>query len=444
MCEFLVVGNTSQVERWFEQKSIVENVHSGRLVFSARHQVLEVLKVAKPKVVLIADHEKVQELKTLVWETQELAQVVIVGEKFTPQKFQMALEMGAEDYCVPPLNIEQLRRFIKRPRKSIQIRSLDQLRSGNESTEMVIGSNGCMVDTLRTASLVAKTNTTVLIRGESGTGKELLAREIHDLSGRKGSFVALNCTAISEGLAESELFGHERGAFTGAISQRSGSFEQAKAGTLFLDEVGDAPSSLQAKLLRVLERNEFTRVGGQQVLHADVRIIAATNCDLESLIQMGKFRLDLHYRLGAVSLSLPPLRERQDDLLEIVESMISELNARLKKRIRGITPASMEKLKSYSWPGNLRELYHVLRRAVLLCRTDVIDEMHLNGIAKSPVQKDKSDIPTLFEVECDHITHVLRVTSGNRGRACELLGISRPTLRRKLRRLQIHDEGLPT
>ncbi|MGA1199083.1 MAG: sigma-54 interaction domain-containing protein [Candidatus Latescibacterota bacterium] len=359
--------------------------------------------------------------------------MVIVGHFFDAKYFQLVLDWGANDFWVIPIGVDQLNQKLRRSRLAIEARKPELAVHSQKEDEMVIGTSQDMVTALRMASLVAKTDTTVLIRGESGTGKELLAREIHRLSGRSGPFIALNCAAVSEGVAESELFGHERGSFTGAVSQRLGCFEQAHGGTLFLDEVGDAPMTFQAKLLRVLERNEFTRVGGQQLICADVRIIAATNGDIETLIEAGDFRLDLHYRLGAVTVFLPPLKDRREDLPEIIGKMVGKLNEKLHKSIKGVSKQAVEQLLAYEWPGNLRELYQVLHRAVLLCRQGVIEAEHLYGIGEVRQQGNLVHIQTLSEIEEAHIVHVLDIVEGNRGRACDLLGISRPTLRRKLR-----------
>lgn len=293
-----------------------------------------------------------------------------------------------------------------------------------------------MLDVLKTAGLIAKTKATVLIRGESGTGKELFAREIHRVSGRTGAFVALNCAAIAEGLAESELFGHEKGAFTGAQERRAGCFEQANGGTLFLDEIGDAPLTFQAKLLRALDHGEFVRVGGQVPICTNTRVVAATNKNLENMVDRGEFRLDLFYRLGAMTLVLPALRDRREDIPAVVHALLERLNRHLGCRVKGIAEEALEQLMIYDWPGNMRELQHAIHRAILICRGSVILPVHLKGIARKE-DGVKDGIPTLAEVEEEHIKKVLNITRGNRGRTCQLLGISRPTLRRKIRHYKL-------
>ena len=298
---------------------------------------------------------------------------------------------------------------------------------------MVVGRAPGMIEALKVAGFVAETDVKVLVRGESGTGKELLARAIHRASGRQGAFVAVNCAAVVETLAESELFGHERGAFTGAVARRAGCFEQAEGGTLFLDEVGDASASFQAKLLRVLDRGEYQRVGGRDLLRANARVVSATNQDLEVLSAAGRFRGDLYYRLSEVSLVLPPLRERRCDIPELSARLLEAANAERVRPVEGVSDEALEALLAYPWPGNVRELQNVLTRAAILCRGGVILPQHLEGVGKTAPDPTSRSVQTLDDVECAHIARVLEITGWNRGRACELLGITRPTLRRKMR-----------
>jgi DNA-binding NtrC family response regulator len=431
MCDVLLIGDVQTLQTWFD--GWIGDATNAWMQVETVGDALSICNQVKPKIILVGDHSLKKDLQLLIKQATPLSRVVIVGHFFDAKYFQLVLDWGANDFWVIPIGVDQLNQKLRRSRLAIEARKPELAVHSQKEDEMVIGTSQDMVTALRMASLVAKTDTTVLIRGESGTGKELLAREIHRLSGRSGPFIALNCAAVSEGVAESELFGHERGSFTGAVSQRLGCFEQAHGGTLFLDEVGDAPMTFQAKLLRVLERNEFTRVGGQQLICADVRIIAATNGDIETLIEAGDFRLDLHYRLGAVTVFLPPLKDRREDLPEIIGKMVGKLNEKLHKSIKGVSKQAVEQLLAYEWPGNLRELYQVLHRAVLLCRQGVIEAEHLYGIGEGRQQENLVHIQTLSEIEEAHIVHVLDIVEGNRGRACDLLGISRPTLRRKLR-----------
>jgi two-component system response regulator AtoC len=301
--------------------------------------------------------------------------------------------------------------------------------------DIAIGRCPQMIEAFKTAGSAAPTDATVLIRGESGTGKDLMARAIHRASARPGRFVAVNCAAVVESLAESELFGHERGAFTGATDRRAGCLESADGGTLFLDEIGEATPSFQAKLLRALDRGEFYRVGGRSPVRSDVRVVAATNRDLESAVEAGTFRADLFYRLTEVSIHLPAVRERQEDIPQLVGRLLSRIARRLNRRIAGASEEALVRLVSHRWPGNVREMQNVLTRAVLVCRGDTIQARHLGGLESGPATCP--GVPTLEAVERDHIRRVLEAAAWNRGRSCEILGITRPTLRRKMRAYRI-------
>lgn len=441
MCDVLILGDVDVLKGWFDGS--FDELPPNWALIKHFDAVLAFLKSETPKLILVGDRLLKGELRRLRDGVGTRGRVVVVSDHFDANRFQLILEWGAEDLWITPIDCRKLDQNLQISRLGIQTPEKERLTGGLPNDEMIVGTSHGMVVALKTASLVAKTDATVLVRGESGTGKELLARKIHALSGRSGQFVALNCAAVSEGVAESELFGHERGAFTGAVSQRQGCFEQAEGGTLFLDEVGDASAAFQAKLLRVLERNEFMRVGGERLICTDVRVIAATNNNLEAAIGAGDFRLDLHYRLGAVTLFLPPLRERRNDLPEIVGEMVCRLNQKLHRSIKGVSRQAVELMMAYDWPGNLRELYHVLHRAMLLCRRDIIEVECLQGLAERGTQEDLVTIQTLDEMEEAHIARVLDITSGNRGRACALLGISRPTLRRKMRRYAMPNDAVP-
>ena len=370
-----------------------------------------------------------------------LCPVVIIGEYMASDRILEALSSGARDFLVHPIDRQTLDILISQLQGEgkIALHYLSQNPGSESPTGMVIGSCPDMLFALKRAGLAARTSATVLIYGESGTGKELMAREIHWASGRVGAFVALNCAAIAENIAESELFGHERGAFTGAITRRAGCFEQADGGTLFLDEIGEASPAFQAKLLRVLDRGEFVRVGGQSPIQTQVRIIAATNRDLDSMIEQDKFRLDLFYRLSAVTIALPPLRERSEDIPHIVQAMLTRLKTDTGVEIQGVSEAAVTYLAGCEWPGNLRELQHAIYRAALACQKGVIRPEHLD-VLKSTQSSAQDKVETLDEIEQAHIERVLLTTGGNQGRACELLGISRPTLRRKIRRYAFERE----
>ncbi|HRI08001.1 MAG TPA: sigma-54 dependent transcriptional regulator, partial [Nannocystaceae bacterium] len=292
---------------------------------------------------------------------------------------------------------------------------------------------------------VAAANSTVLLLGESGTGKELAASTIHALSPRSnGPFVAINCASFPEQLLESELFGHEKGAFTGAMSQHDGVFVRAHGGTLFMDEVGELSPAAQARLLRVLENRTLLRVGGTRELSVDVRVIAATHRDLAAMVQAGRFREDLLYRLSVIQTNLPPLRERQSDIPALVEHFAASLGESIGRRIDGIAPAAMDALVRYRWPGNVRELRNVVERALVLGDGPILDIDDLppelaRAASLTPTQPpppaSEAAVRTLAELERDAIVQALAVTQGNKARAAALLGIDRTTLYRKLKDL---------
>jgi len=306
----------------------------------------------------------------------------------------------------------------------------------------IVGGSAALRRVLKEVETVAPTGSTVLIRGETGTGKELIARALHELSPRRGrTFVKLNCAAIPTGLLESELFGHEKGAFTGAISQKAGRFELAHQGTLFLDEVGDIPPELQAKLLRVLQEQEFERLGGTKTIKVDVRLVAATHRDLARMVADGRFREDLYYRLNVFPVVLPPLRERLDDIPRLVRHFTQRFARRMGRRIEAIPSAVMEAMVRYPWPGNIRELQNVIERAVILSPGPSL-QVPLGDLQPAPAQ---AQVPaaapgTLADAERDHILGVLRETGwvlGGPNGAAARLGMKRTTLQSKIKKLGI-------
>jgi two-component system response regulator HydG len=305
----------------------------------------------------------------------------------------------------------------------------------------IIGRSPVMVKLMETVAQVAPTEATVLITGESGTGKEMIAGATHFNSGRKdGPFVKLNCAAITETLLESELFGHEKGAFTGAYRKKEGRFRQAHGGSLFLDEISEMSLAMQVKLLRVLQEREITRVGGEEVIEVDVRIIAATNSNLLQEIEAGRFREDLYYRLNVVTLNMPPLRDRREDIPLLAQHFLKMFAEKNRKRINGFTPQAMDRLLKYDWPGNVRELMNAVERGVVLSRSDYLDEQELALILKdtpfsgeiSPKDATPTDMP-LDEVEKATILKTLELTGGNKSEAARRLGVTRKTLHKKLK-----------
>jgi formate hydrogenlyase transcriptional activator len=308
--------------------------------------------------------------------------------------------------------------------------------------EQIIGQSAALEAVFEQVECVAPTDSTVLIQGETGTGKELIARAIHNISSRCGrSFVRLNCAAIPFDLLESELFGHEKGAFTGAIAQRIGRFEMADKGTLFLDEVGDIPPALQPKLLRVLQEQEFERLGSTRTRQVDVRLVAATNRDLTEMMKRGEFRSDLYYRLNVFPIRIPPLCERREDIPLLVQYFMQKYARRMGKRIETVPAATMRKLVDWSWPGNVRELQNMIERGVILSRGFILEipltELEQSGI---PALGDNAGGATLEAFERDHILQALRDTSwviGGPSGAAARLGLNRSTLNARMRKLEI-------
>jgi Nif-specific regulatory protein len=310
----------------------------------------------------------------------------------------------------------------------------------------IVGTSQLMMQVQQEIGRAAPSRATVLIRGESGVGKELVARAVHYSSQRKkGPFVCLNCAALSETLLESELFGHERGAFTGATERKIGKFEQAHLGTIMLDEIGEMSPALQSKFLRVLEGHPFERVGGSQPIKVDVRVIAATNRDLERAVADGTFRRDLYFRLRVVEILVPPLRKRPGDVVELGHHFLDKFNTETGHRFKGFTPRALEMLQRYRWPGNVRELKNVIERAVLLAQGDRIDldDLSLSNLATATdsgelfIQRNVFEPLPLEDVERKHIAATLQATGWNKSRTAEILGIERSTLDRKIRRYDL-------
>lgn len=365
--------------------------------------------------------------------------VIIMTAYGTVETAVDAMKEGAFDYLTKPLNETEVKLILKREveRRAIlaENRLLREELEEKFSPENIVAESQGMKEVLSTVARVAKADATVLIRGESGTGKEVVARAIHSASLRsEGSFVPVSCAALPETLLEAELFGCEKGAFTGADKRRLGRFELANRGTIFLDEIGDIPLSTQVKLLRVLQEKQFERLGGTAPISVDVRIIAATNQDLEAKIREKTFRDDLYYRLNVVSLEIPPLRERREDILPLADHFLKKYSSQTGKRIEGISRESRDALLRYSWPGNIRELENWVERAVVLSRQEVIATFNLPA---QSAQGEEYGQKSLEGVERRHIERILRETGGNLTRAAQILRIHRNTLRQKIRKLGI-------
>ncbi|TEU08576.1 MAG: sigma-54-dependent Fis family transcriptional regulator [Candidatus Aminicenantes bacterium] len=352
-----------------------------------------------------------------------------------------AIKSGAFEYLVKPLDYVELDLTID---KAFQIKSLEdkvsyllEEKQKEYTIDNIIGRSVKMREVFKLIGSVANTRTNVLIHGESGTGKELVAKAIHYNSLNRGEpFIVINCSAITDTLLESELFGHVKGAFTDAVYETKGKFEIAGKGTLFLDEIGDISANLQSKLLRVIETRDFMKVGGEKILKTEARIIAATNQDLKKLIEIGKLREDLYYRLKVVEIALPPLRDRKEDIPELVAYLLEKINRDLRKNVRKVPPEVMKTMMNLPWEGNVRELENALIRAVILAKGDVILDENLALEIGDKKLYPKQLVP-LKEVEKDYIQHVLKATKGNKTRTSQILQITRPTLDKKIKEYKL-------
>jgi nitrogen regulation protein NR(I) len=401
------------------------------------------------------------------------ALVVIMTAYGTTETAIEAMKYGAYDYILKPFPIPQMKRLVD---KALALRKLIKeevayapLAVSEGEGERIVGSSPKMQEIYKMIGQVAPSDVTVLLRGESGTGKELIARAIYHHSLRSNqAFLPVNCAAIPDTLLESELFGHEKGAFTGATSRRIGKLEQCQGGTIFLDEIGDMSLSTQAKLLRVLQEKSFERLGGTETIKVDIRFIVATNKNLEEAISNGEFREDLYYRLNVVSITIPSLRERKEDIPDLVSYFLKKFDRELKRGTVGITPSAMEKINSYEWPGNVRQLENVLKRARVLSQGEWILEDQLlfeKGWEKREADEELSkknvedlldalfeelsnapaapqDLDMISNLERGLILRALQKTKGNQLRAATLLGIHRSTLRGKMEKYNIKKEVL--
>lgn len=373
--------------------------------------------------------------------------VIIITVNATMERAIEALKEGAYDYIRKPFDFDELERIVARAMERRLLmdenRYLHTELKARYDFDNVIGMTPEVQQAYLMATQVAESNATVLIRGETGTGKEFLARAIHYQSQRaEKPFIKVNCGALPETLLESELFGHEKGAFTNALQRHIGRFELAHHGTMLLDEIGDVSQPVQVKLLRVLQERQFERVGGTETIHVDVRVIAATHRNLEEMIQDGSFRQDLYYRLNVIPIYLPPLRDRKDDIPTLATHFLKRYTGETGKRIHGFTAAAMERLQSYSWPGNIRELENCIERAVILTRDEEIDAGALFlPTAAAPQQRQiptsepaaEQPLCSLKEKEKEWIAEALRRLGGNQSRTASTLGIDRKTLHNKMK-----------
>jgi len=396
----------------------------------------------------LPDGNGIDLLRRIGEESLDQSVIMMTGEHDLELAIE-AIKLGAADFIHKPIKIGELQHVVERvlenQRLSREVKALKASDQEPRSEQDLIGRGEAMLQVSKEIALSAGSNATVLITGESGTGKEVVARLIHTHSGVTGPFVPINCAAIVDTLLESELFGHEKGAFTGANERKLGKFELAQDGTLFLDEIGELAPALQAKLLRVLQEQTFERVGGSQQIGSNARIIAATHRDLFAEAAAGRFREDLAYRLKVISIHLPPLRERLEDIPLLAEALVARIARKIHKPAAQLTDATLAALKNYDWPGNVRELENLLTQALVHARSDVLTpdlllfrQAQASNAPLTPVPSDNGPVEqTLDQVEAAHIQRVLNHTGGHKGNSCDILGISRPALDRKIKKYNL-------
>jgi DNA-binding NtrC family response regulator len=421
-------------------------------------QALEMISQLNPDLVILDINLPGMDGLAVLAETTQLnhSPLVIVITAYGSEKVAVeAMKRGAYDYIAKPFEIEDLRLTVARALEKLQLKEENlQLRTELEKRSgigRILGQSAAMRKVFDLIEKVSQSDITVLIQGESGTGKELVAREIHHRSSRFGkSFITMNCAALPENLIESELFGHEKGAFTGAVKQRKGKFEMAHEGTIFLDEIGDMSLNTQSKVLRVLQEKKFERLGGNETLEVDARIISATHKDLLAEMEKGNFRQDLYYRLKVIDITIPPLRERREDIPILVEHYIKEFSERHNKEVQGIDPDALKQIMEFHWPGNVRQLVNILERAVVLASRPILrtedlpedliirsgfSEGFLDELMHLPFKEAKERITTHFMKE--YLARKLHNNQGNISHTAAELGIHRQSLQMMLRRLGI-------
>lgn len=467
----ILVADDEESMRWVLSKALkkkgfsIDLAASGdqaRTMFDNNNYDLAILDIKMPGETGLELLQRFRELKP---DTM----VIIMTAESSMENAIEAMKLGAYDYITKPFDLNVLDAIIVKAQKALEITSevhrlKTELQEPYRLDRSIIGGSDAMQQVYKVIGKTAPSDVTVLITGESGTGKELIARALHYNSQRLGKpFIAINCAAIPRELLESELFGHEKGAFTGATERRIGKFEQADGGTLFLDEIGDMPTELQTKLLRVLQEKEISRTGGNSTIQINVRIIAATNQDITDKIKQNEFREDLYYRLNVVPIALPPLRERKDDIHDLTHFFINKANEELNINIQGCREDTMELLRNYHWPGNVREMENTIYRATLLAADQVLTPGDFPDLLSSPESRevdasledliagklsaslmpmDVNELDDLYDMvlhqmERPLIRIILEKTRGNQVRAAEILGINRNTLRKKIQTLSI-------
>ena len=415
---------------------------------------LETIDGFKPDAVILdirlPDGDGLDLLKKLKSRNDEAAVIMITAFHDMDTTIR-AIKLGATEYITKPIDVDELEKAVLRAMRLTGALPESRRPPGpavSYRKGTIVGNSKEIKEIFKTIGALSENRVTVLIEGETGTGKELIARAIHCNSPYKDHpFLAINCSAIVPTLLESDLFGHEKGAFTGATAQKKGRFELAGEGTIFLDEVGDMPMELQAKLLRFLQEKEFERVGGGKTLHSNARVIAATNKELQQMARQGAFREDLYYRLSVATVKVPPLRARREDIEPLVAHLLKKISSELHKNIRSVEDKVLRMLIEYDWPGNVREVENILTRAAINTMGDIIFEESVSPLLAGPSipaenQPTTATSRSLSEVERDYVVAVLNETGGRLGKACQILGISRPTLRLKLRQYALDRDSV--
>ena len=453
MATLLVVEDEAKMRRLLE----LNLSEDGYTVLTAADAETGLNTLRQEKVDLVVTDLKLPGMNGLeflqaVKRTNAAVPVVLMTAYGTVETAVEAMKAGASDYVLKPFSLEEIRLILRKEldvhRLREENRSLREALGERYQFRNIVARSPKMQEVLATVERVAPTNSTVLLGGESGVGKDLIARAIHEHSRRSaGPFIKINCTAIPENLLESELFGYEKGAFTGANNAKPGKFELADKGTIFLDEIGDVPGSIQVKLLHVLQDREFERLGGTKTLKVDVRVLAATNQDLRAALEQGTFRQDLYYRLNVVPISIPPLRERKEEIPYLVDYFIARFARESGKPLSGITPTALRVLMDFHWPGNVRELENIIERAVALSTGTIIDvpDIRLDvSVARPAPTSAAAPFPpegmTLEQYEDEIIRESLRRASGNKSQAARLLGLSRNALRYRLSKIGVADD----
>ncbi len=426
---------------------LIEEADDGSTAIEKAEEKAYDLILMDIRMIKISGIEALKEIKII----NPAIPVIIMTAYSSVETAVEALKNGAYDYLIKPLDFDELRISLSRAMDHTGLREENRLLRetlvDHFDRRNIIGRSPVMIKLLETVAQVSSSEATVLITGDSGTGKEMIAGALHYNSPRKDApFIKINCAAITETLLESELFGHEKGAFTGAQRRKEGKFRLAHGGSIFLDEIGEMPMSMQVKLLRVLQEREITRVGGEEVIKVDVRVIAASNRDLLKDIGENRFREDLYYRLNVVELKMPLLRDRREDIPLLAQHYLEMFSEKNRKQAKGFTPRAMDALLKYEWPGNVRELMNVIERCVVLSAADYIDRNDLPFYSENdedqPIQLPSSiitgDVP-LEEVEKATILNTLESASGNKSEAARRLGITRKTLHKKLKKYGVMD-----